>query len=58
MKFKISIFILLFSITAIVCDEVEPEDWVEIIEYDENKIECNRTLIPFSQLESYAGMFH
>lgn len=57
MKFKISIFILLFSITAIVCDEVEPEDWVEIIEYDEKGIECNRTLIPYSQLESYAGMF-
>lgn len=54
MKFKISIFILLFSITIIFCSEIDNKvDYIEFIEYDEYGREVNRTYIPVSQSSIY-----
>lgn len=53
MKFEISVFISLFSITTIVFSR--PEDFVEINEYDENGTLINQFYVPLSQLEDFDG---
>lgn len=63
MKFIISVFILLFSITTTVFSR--PEDYIEIDEYDENEVLVNQIYVPLSQLGNFqgytgggTGMFH